>query len=233
MKAIAIKTFGAPEGLELIEVPDPAPGAGQVLITTEAIGVGGVDALIRSGVLGDYGFKAGHILGSEVAGTVTAVGADVDPAWVGRRVWAFVGLQGGYAERAVVPATALVPLPPELSAVDAVSLGSSGAVAHFALRHAHFTAGESVLIRGAAGGIGTLAVQLAAHGEPARWRSRPRARSGASACARSARRTCSTAPEPRTTRPRASTSSSTSSPVPTCPRSSASSTRTVAWWRSG
>jgi NADPH:quinone reductase-like Zn-dependent oxidoreductase len=164
MKAIAIKTFGAPEGLEVIEVPDPAPARGQVLITTEAIGVGGVDTLIRSGALGDYGFKEGHILGSEVAGTVAAVGADVDAAWVGERVWAFVGLQGGYAEQAVVAATALVPLPPDLSAVDAVSLGSSGAVAHFALRHAHFAAGESVLIRGAAGGIGTLAVQLAVRG---------------------------------------------------------------------
>jgi NADPH2:quinone reductase len=71
-----------------------------VLIATEAIGVGGVDALIRSGVLGDYGFKEGHILGSEVAGTVAAVCDGVDPSWIGRRVWAFAGLQGGYAERA-------------------------------------------------------------------------------------------------------------------------------------
>ena len=162
MKAIAIETFGGPEGLALVDVPDPAPGDGQLLIETEAIGVGGVDTLIRSGVLGDYGFARGHILGSEVAGTVSAVGAGVDAAWVGRRVWAFVGLSGGYAERAVAPVTATLPLPDGLPAVDAVSLGSSGAVAHFALRHAHFTAGESVLVRGAAGGLGTLTVQLAA-----------------------------------------------------------------------
>jgi len=162
MKAIAIETFGGPEGLALVDVPDPAPGDGQLLIETEAIGVGGVDTLIRSGVLGDYGFARGHILGSEVAGTVSAVGGGVDAAWVGRRVWAFVGLSGGYAERAVAPVTATLPLPDGLPAVDAVSLGSSGAVAHFALRHAHFTAGESVLVRGAAGGLGTLTVQLAA-----------------------------------------------------------------------
>jgi len=162
MKAIAIKTFGAPEGLELIDVPDPVPGDGQVLIETEAIGVGGVDALIRSGALSGFrSFAPGHVLGSEVAGTVSAVGTGVDPSWVGRRVWAFV-LQGGYAERAVAPVTALAPLPEGRSAVDAVTLGSSAAVAHFALRHAHFAPGESVLVRGAAGGLGTLTVQLAA-----------------------------------------------------------------------
>lgn len=164
MKAIAIKTFGAPEGLELIDMPDPVPNHGEVLIETEAIGVGGVDALIRSGALGAYRtFDPGHILGSEVAGTVAAVGAGVDPSWVGRRVWAFV-LQGGYAERVVAPTAAIVPLPDGRSAVDAVTLGSSAAVAHFALRHAHFAPGESVLVRGAAGGLGTLTVQLAARG---------------------------------------------------------------------
>lgn len=162
MKAIAIKAFGGPEGLAPVELPDPVPGDGQVLVETEAIGVGGVDALIRSGVLGSYrSFAPGHVLGSEVAGTVSAVGAGVDPSWVGRRVWAFV-LQGGYAERAVAPVTALAPLPDGRSAVDAVTLGSSAAVAHFALRHAHFAPGESVLVRGAAGGLGTLTVQLAA-----------------------------------------------------------------------
>lgn len=164
MKAIAIKTFGGPEGLELIDLPDPVPADGEVLIATEAIGVGGVDALIRSGALSRYGFKEGHILGSEVAGTVVEVGPGVDPSWVGRRVWAFVALRGGYAERVLVAAAALIPLPDEVSAPDAVTLGTSGLVAHFALRHGHFAPGESVLVRGAAGGIGVLAVQLARQG---------------------------------------------------------------------
>jgi NADPH:quinone reductase-like Zn-dependent oxidoreductase len=135
---------------------------GQVLIAAEAMGVGGVDAMIRSGAVAAYGFKKGHIPGSEIAGTVTAVGAGVDPSWVGRRVWAFTGLGGGYAEQAVVPATGLVPLPAQTQAVDAVTLGTSGAVAHFGLRHAHFAPGETVLVRGAAGGIGIMTVQLAA-----------------------------------------------------------------------
>jgi NADPH:quinone reductase-like Zn-dependent oxidoreductase len=79
-----------------------------------------------------------------------------------REVWAFTGLSGGYAEQAIAPAESLTPLPAGLSAVDAVTLGTSGAVAHFGLRHAHFAPGESVLVRGAAGGIGIMTIQLAA-----------------------------------------------------------------------
>jgi NADPH:quinone reductase len=164
VKAVAIQAFGSPEGLAVIDLPDPAPADGQVLIATEAIGVGGVDVLIRSGALAAYGFSEGHVLGGEVAGIVTAVGDGVDTSWVGRRVWAFTGLGGGYAERAVAPAATLVPLPAAVSAVDAVTLGSSGMVAHFGLRHAHFAPGESVLVRGAAGGIGIMTVQLAGRG---------------------------------------------------------------------
>jgi NADPH:quinone reductase-like Zn-dependent oxidoreductase len=135
-----------------------------VLIATEAIGVGGVDAIIRSGTLAAYGFKEGHVLGGEIAGTVAAVGAGVDTSWTGRRVWAFTGLGGGYAEQAVARAETIIPLPADISATDAVTLGSSGAVAHFGLRHARFTPGEAVLVRGAAGGIGIMTVQLAARG---------------------------------------------------------------------
>ncbi len=162
MKAVAIQKFGGPEGLAVVDVPDPSPAAGQVVITTEAIGVGGVDVLILSGALAGYGFQEGHIPGGEIAGTVTAAGDGVDPSWLGRRVWAFTGEGGGYVEQAVAPASALVPLPADMSAADAVTLGSSGMVAQFALRHARFVPGESVLVRGAAGGIGVMAVQLAA-----------------------------------------------------------------------
>ena len=164
MKAVAIKAFGSPEGLAVIDLPDLRPAAGQALIDTEGIGVGGVDALIRSGAVAAYGFKEGHVLGSEIAGTVAAVGDGVPASWIGQRVWAFTGLGGGYAEQAIIPAESLVPLPAGLSAADAVTLGTSGAVAHFGLRHAHFAPGESVLVRGAAGGIGIMTVQLAALG---------------------------------------------------------------------
>ncbi|MUT91627.1 zinc-binding dehydrogenase [Streptomyces sp. Z38] len=164
MKAVVIRTFGAPEGLEVVDLPAPLPGTGEVLIATGAIGVGGVDAVIRRGALAAYGFREGHLLGSEVAGTVTAVGEGVDASWTGRRVWAFTGLSGGYAEQAVARVQDVHALPDGLSGADAVTLGGSGVVAHFALRKAHFAPGETVLVRGAAGSIGVTAVQLAARG---------------------------------------------------------------------
>jgi NADPH:quinone reductase-like Zn-dependent oxidoreductase len=147
--------------MAVIDIPEPTPGPGQVAIAIEAIGVGGVDAVIRRGTIGGYGFTPGHILGSEVAGTVTAVGPEVDASWIGERVWAFTGQGGGYAEQAVAAVEHLERIPSGLALETAVALGNSGPVAHFALQHVHFSPGESVLIRGAAGSIGLLAVQLA------------------------------------------------------------------------
>jgi len=162
VRAVRIERFGDPSGMVVADVPAPEPGPRQVVIATEAIGVGGVDAVIRRGTLGGYGFSEGMIPGSEVAGTVVAVGPDVEPSWLGRRVWAFTGIGGGYIEQAVAELGDVVALPDALSSVDAVTLGSAAPVAHFALRHAHLAAGESVLVRGAAGSIGIAAVELAA-----------------------------------------------------------------------
>ncbi|MFJ3671338.1 zinc-binding dehydrogenase [Streptomyces sp. NPDC090106] len=164
MKAVLIREFGDPDGLEVVDVPVPPPAPGQVRITTEAIGVGGVDAVIRRGTLAAYGFREGHLLGSEVAGTVSALGEGVDASWKGRRVWAFTGLSGGYAEHAVASVADVLALPDGLTGVDAVALGGSGVVAHFALDRARLAPGETVLVRGAAGSIGITAVQLAARG---------------------------------------------------------------------
>ncbi|MFD9859715.1 zinc-dependent alcohol dehydrogenase family protein [Streptomyces alboflavus] len=164
MKAVVIKEFGTADGLEVVDLPVPDPAPGQVRITTEAIGVGGVDAMLRRGTLGTFGFEPGHVLGSEVAGRVTAAGDGVEASWLGRRVWAFTGLSGGYVEQAVADIGEVVALPDGLSGVEAVALGSSGVVAHFALERARFTPGETVLVRGAAGSIGISAVQLATRG---------------------------------------------------------------------
>lgn len=153
--------FGGPDGLAIVDLPDLTPARGQVLISVEAAGVGSVDVMIRSGALAAFGFKEGYVPGNEVAGTVVGVGDGVDRSWAGQRVWAFTGTGGGYAEQVMAPVEAIVPLPETMPAVDAVTLGSSGIVAHFGLRRARFTAGESVLIRGAAGGIGVMVVQLA------------------------------------------------------------------------
>jgi NADPH:quinone reductase-like Zn-dependent oxidoreductase len=162
MEAVTIEKFGDPGGLAIVDLPTPAPGPGQMLIETEAIGVAGVDVVIRRGELAAYGFREGHIPGGEVAGRVSAVGQGVDRAWIGQRVWAFTGTGGGYAEQAVADQSEVLALPAELTAIDAVTLGSSGVVAHFGLAHARFAPGESVLVRGAAGSLGIMAVQLAA-----------------------------------------------------------------------
>lgn len=162
MRAVVIQRFGDPDGMEMVDLPVPIPALGQLAVRTEAIAVGGVDAVIRRGTLGS-GWGVGLVPGSEVAGVVTAVGAGVDPSWIGRRVWAFTGTSGGYAEHVVANQDDITLLPIRLSAIDAVTLGSAATVAHFALKHARFRAGESVLVRGAAGSIGIAALELAAH----------------------------------------------------------------------
>jgi NADPH:quinone reductase-like Zn-dependent oxidoreductase len=164
MRGVTIQTFGAPDGLVPTDLPEPVAGPGEVVVGTEAIGVGGVDAVIRRGTVGRAGVTPGHVPGSEVAGTVRSVGEGVDPAWIGRRVWAFTGLGGGYAERAVARVGDLTALEDGFSAIDAVTLGSAAPVARFALAHAHLAAGERVLVRGAAGSIGIAAVELAVRG---------------------------------------------------------------------
>ena len=164
MRAIAIQTYGDPDGMAVVDIPEPVAASGQLLVETQAVGVGGVDAVIRRGTLGGLGFGRGLVPGSEIAGRVLGVGDGVEKAWIGRRVWAFTGVGGAYAERAVANLDDVTVLPADLTATDAVALGSAGTVAHFALAHARFTGGQSVLLRGAAGSIGNLAVQLARAG---------------------------------------------------------------------
>ncbi|WP_285115048.1 zinc-binding dehydrogenase [Leifsonia sp. fls2-241-R2A-40a] len=161
MRAIAIREFGDPSGMEVVDRPVPSPDIGHILIRVQAIGVGGVDAVIRRGTLGSS-YPVGMIPGSEVAGTVISTGSDVDQSWMGRRVWAFTGVSGAYAEYAAAKLEDVAVIPDALSSIDAVALGSAAPVAHFALDHARFQKGESLLVRGAAGSIGIAAVQLAA-----------------------------------------------------------------------
>jgi NADPH:quinone reductase len=161
MHAVTIQSFGPPDGLVPTDLPEPVAAPGQVLIDVEAIGVGGVDAVIRRGTIARPGFEPGYVPGSEVAGRVAAVGDERDADWLGRRVWAFTGVGGAYAERVVAAVGDLTPLEDGFDAVDAVALGSAAPVARFALAHAHLAPGERVLVRGAAGSIGIAAVELA------------------------------------------------------------------------
>ncbi|WP_210245300.1 zinc-binding dehydrogenase [Martelella alba] len=130
------------------------------MIDVEAIGVGSQDAMIRSGALAEFGYREGFVPGSDVVGTVSQLGSDVEETWLGRRVWAFVG-QGGYAEKVSAPVQTMVPIPDGVSAQDAVAVGASGVVAHFGLARGGLAAGHSLMIRGAGGPIGVMAVQLA------------------------------------------------------------------------
>jgi NADPH2:quinone reductase len=161
VRVVAIEEYGAAEGLAISERPDPVVTPQTLLIQVEAIGVGGVDAVIRRGTLGS-GFPLGLIPGSEVAGVVIEAGAGVDQSWLGKRVWAFTGVGGAYAEKAIASVDDVTALPDALSMTDAVTLGSAGPVAHFALEHARFAAGQSVLVRRAGGSLGITTVQLAA-----------------------------------------------------------------------
>ena len=109
MRAVRIQTYGDPAGMTVGDAPAPEPAPGQLLIEVTAIGVGGVDAVIRRGTVGT--FPPGLIPGSEVAGRVTAVGDGVDASWIGRDVWAFTGVGGAYADLAVAKVDDVTPLP--------------------------------------------------------------------------------------------------------------------------
>jgi NADPH:quinone reductase-like Zn-dependent oxidoreductase len=159
VKTVVISAFGEPDVLHVAEQVKPAPGKGQALLAVEASGVGLVDVLMRMGAYPGLS-EPGFVPGVEVAGTVAAVGEGVDQALVGSAAYALVGI-GGYAEFVAVDAAGLVPIPSGVTAADAVALGVNTLVARFALERAGVKMGERVLVRGATGGIGVAAVQIA------------------------------------------------------------------------
>lgn len=160
MKAVIVPSFGDSDVLRVIDRAEPRPEPGQVLIQVEAAGVGYVDVMARNG---DYQplSEPGFIPGLEAAGTVAAVGAGVGEHWVGQRVFALTG-RGAYAESVVAGIRDVVRLPEGVSAADAVALGVNALVASLGLKRANVKKGERVLVRGAGGGIGVMAAQLAA-----------------------------------------------------------------------
>jgi NADPH:quinone reductase len=153
--------LGPPSLLKVIEQPDPEPAAGQALVEVEASGVNFVDALF---VAGKYQIKPAvpFTPGSEVAGTVVAVGPDVDAVTPGDRVFGSLGL-GGFASHVVAAVDNLVQIPPGLDSPRAATFSQSYSTALFALRRrACLTAGERVLVLGAGGGVGLAAIDVAA-----------------------------------------------------------------------
>ncbi|MFG2531519.1 NAD(P)-dependent alcohol dehydrogenase [Streptomyces sp. NPDC048516] len=168
MKAAQITGYGAPDVLKVNDVDRPAPGAGEVLVSVEASSVNGLDTIVRAGglrIVSGRRFPIG--VGLDFAGVVAATGADVPQYKAGDRVWGTVpplkrNALGGAAEYVVVAAGRIGPAPADLSPVEAASLVVAGTTALAALRDTlHLTSGERLLVRGAAGGVGTAAVQLA------------------------------------------------------------------------
>lgn len=151
MRAIRVDEFGGPEQLRLVEVPEPEPGSGQLLVTVEAAGVNFADV---HQVDGSYlsADRLPYVPGSEVVGRTPT----------GRRVLARLRAGGGYAEQAVVDERDAVEVPDGLAAADALAVLVQGLTAWHLLRSAaRMQPGETVVVHSAAGGVGSLAVQLA------------------------------------------------------------------------
>lgn len=164
MRAIRQYEFGPPAVLQIEDVPDLQPGPDQVRIAVEAAGIHLLDTSIRRGEQGGPFPPPALPMtpGREVAGVVDAVGADVAPLWVGRRIVAHLGMaSGGYAEQAVAAESSLHEIPDGLDAAGAVALIGTGRTAMAVLDLAAITADDVVVITAAAGGLGCLFVQAA------------------------------------------------------------------------
>ena len=159
MKALLSKTTGGPEGLVLEDVPSPVPGPGEVLIQVKAASVNFPDALMIQDL---YQFKPPRPFapGGEVAGVVTAVGSGVTRMKVGDRVFASTGF-GGFAEEVVASEAAgrTYAIPAGMPFDEASSLLMTYGTSHHALKdRANLQPGETLLVLGAAGGVGIAAV---------------------------------------------------------------------------
>jgi NADPH2:quinone reductase len=164
MKAVRIHEYGGPDVLVYEDVTTPSPGPGQALVRLRAAAVNPVDAAARSDAF-PTPKRPPKILGSDGAGVVEAVGADVHDLAPGDEVF-FTGLgvgsEGTYAEYALIAPVQAVRKPASASFEEAAALGLAFSTASYGLvRRAGLQAGETVLVQGAAGGVGSAAVQLA------------------------------------------------------------------------
>lgn len=157
MRAIQVTSHGGPDVLRVAEVDDPRPGPRELLVDVAAAGVNFIDTYQRSGI---YDVALPFVPGSEGAGVVAEVGAEVHDVAVGDRVaWAMA--PGGYAERAVVPADKAVAVPDAVDTRTAAAAMLQGMTAHYLVASTYSVhAGDTALVHAAAGGMGLLLVQL-------------------------------------------------------------------------
>lgn len=164
MKAIQMTEQGGPEVLRLVDLPDPQPGPGQILIRVEAAAVNFSDVMRRRGDDYPVPTPSPFVPGAEVSGTVVALGENVDGPAVGTPVFAMVGADasGGYAELAIAFAPNVIPIPPGLEPDAAAGIVVAGLAATVMLTETlGIKEGQSVFIPAAAGGVGGYAVQIA------------------------------------------------------------------------
>jgi len=163
MRVIICDHSGPPSVLKVVERPIPEPGPGEVLVEVAYAAITFVETQVRAGLMpprGERGSGFPLVLGNGVTGAVVQVGAGVNPAWVGENVVTATGGSGGYAEYAVAPAEQLHRIPAGLAPREAVALLADGRTALALARAARINPGERVLITAAAGGVGSLLVQL-------------------------------------------------------------------------
>ncbi len=156
MRAVQFSEFGGPEVLEVVEVPDPLPGPGQVRIAVRAAGVNPIDWKVRSGMMGG---DLPQLTGREVAGVVDRLGEGVSDVAVGDAVFGFAAGGGGAAELAVSEDYA--PIPPSLDFAGAAALPVAVETAVRTLDALGVGDGTTVVVNGAAGAVGSAAVQIA------------------------------------------------------------------------
>lgn len=163
MRAVVMREFGPPEVLQPAEIPDVAAAAGEVLIDVDICGVTFVETQVRAGRPPRREMLPAlpAVLGNGVGGTVAGAGAGVGAALIGRRVVTTLNGTGGYAERATAPAGQVIETPEGVSPRAAVALLADGRTALALMSRAQPRAGEVVLVEAAAGGVGSLLVQLA------------------------------------------------------------------------
>ncbi len=159
MRAVIVERFGPLEEAVVKEVEAPTPGPKQVLIEARNVGVNFPDLLMITGAY-QVRPELPFCPGMEVSGVVASVGEEVENISKGQRVAALVG-QGAYAQQVLAPEASCYPIPEDISFEHAAALGLVYQTAHFALgERIHLSAGERVLVTGAAGGVGIAAIQL-------------------------------------------------------------------------
>ena len=161
-KAVQFDSYGGVDVLEVRDVPRAVPGAGEVLVEVRAAGINISEAVLRSGTLHylwPLTFPSGQ--GSDLAGVVAELGSGVNGFGVGDEVIGFSNRRSSHAEYVTVPANQLTPRPAAVSWEVAGSLYVAGTTAYAAVRAMSLVPGDTVAIAGAAGGVGSIAVQLA------------------------------------------------------------------------